>query len=81
VVERYRQKEGCPPAEDVPDEIMEPYLRDLLDVSLADLRAMSYEELQMALAYNDGRGLARWAREHPHPGVAQYERKTRNRPH
>jgi len=56
-------------------------MRDLLDVPLADLRAMSYEELQMALAYNEGRGLARWAREHPHPGVAEYERKTRSRPH
>jgi len=62
----------------MPEEVMEPYLRDLLDVSHADLRSMSYDELQIALAYNDGRGLARWAREHPHPGVAQYERKTRS---
>lgn len=81
MVERYRQKEGSAPAEDIPDEIMEPYLRDLLDMPVADLRAMSYEEVQMALAYNEGRGLARWAKANPHPGVALYERKTRNLPH
>ena len=46
---------------------MEPYVRDTLEVSFADLRSMSYEEVQIALAYVDGRALARWAQATPHP--------------
>lgn len=46
---------------------MELYLLDVLQVTRSELRRMSYEDVQIALAYVDGRALALWAGRHPHP--------------
>ena len=46
---------------------MVPYLCEILKVSRSELQAMDYEDVQLALAYVDGRALAVWARSNPHP--------------
>lgn len=46
---------------------MVPYLCETLSVSRTELFGMDYEDVQLAMAYVDGRALAIWARHHPHP--------------
>jgi hypothetical protein len=65
VISRYRRAEGD--GGEVAPEIMELYLLDVLQVTRSELRRMSYEDVQIALAYVDGRALALWAGRHPHP--------------
>lgn len=65
VVKRYRQAEGD--GGEVAPEIMEPYLLDTLQITRTELRQMTYDDVQIALAYADGRALAHWAGKHPHP--------------
>lgn len=53
-----QEENGAP---DLPEDLTEPYLCDLLKLSPIDLRAMDLEEVAAHTAYHEGKGLAEWA--------------------